>query len=657
MALIELKNISKTYKVGNSLSVKALSNITLNVEKGDFIALMGPSGSGKSTLMAILGLLDKPDSGSYKLNGKEISKLSNRETAVLRNKFFGFIFQSFNLLPRLNILTNVLLPFIYSEKGITKDNKDKVKNLLKRVGMEDRIFHSSNEISGGQQQKAAVVRAIANDPLVILADEPTGNLDSKSTEEIMNLLSELNQSGNTIIMVTHNPELSQYASKVVKLKDGMIVEQTTLKPQNHLSERNYNLPEIKAKSKKILNFDSFNNYAKEAIISLGSNKLRSFLSIIGVMIGVAAVIAMLALGTGAKKQVEQSLSNLGTNTLTVFSSRRSQGGISLGSGTITQFDFEDLSSLKRIYGVKNVVPYVNGRVQAVFNNKNWNTSIVGTDVEYAEVKNSFPTSGRFFTKDEVATRAKVAVIGSNIVKQLFENEYPIGKNIKINRINFKVIGVLPEKGQAGFQNLDDQIIIPISTAMYRVLGVDYISRFDVQGENENILTEIENEIPKVLGKNHRLQESQYDQIEVRNMADIQKAMSESVQALNYLLGSIAAVSLLVGGIGIMNIMLVIVMERTREIGLRKALGAQENDILIQFLIEGSLICTIGGVIGILLGAIISFGLSAFFGWNTYISAGSIVLAFGFSIATGIIFSLWPARRASKLLPIEALRYE
>lgn len=655
MALIDLSGISKTYAVGKDIAVKALKSIDLKIEQGEFVALMGPSGSGKSTLLAILGMLDRSDGGSYKLNGKEISALPDHEAAMLRNRFFGFIFQSFNLLPRLDILTNVLLPFIYSPEGITQKSRQKVASLMERVGLADRLRHSPTEISGGQQQRVAVVRAIANDPLVILADEPTGNLDSKSTEDIINMLVELNKNGNTIIMVTHNPDLAKYATRVLVLKDGQIIDdkiQSSVKP----GKAAYNTEFGKKKSGLAISPDSIKNYVKEALLSLKANKLRSFLSIIGVMIGVAAVIAMLAIGTGAKTAVEKSLSNLGTNLIMVSTSRRS-GGISLGSDAATRFNFEDLAALKKIEGVKNAIPYVNGSAQAVYGGRNWRTSIVGTETEYQSIKDSTPANGRFFTKAEVTTRAKVAIIGSNVAKELFLDENPVGKSVRINRINFQVIGVLPEKGSAGFQNMDDQIIVPVTTAMYRLIGTDYINRFDVQTENPEVMSDVESAIPPTLGKLHRLQEDQYEQIDVRNMADIQKAMNETIQTLTYLLGSIAAVSLLVGGIGIMNIMLVIVMERTREIGLRKALGAQNSDIMTQFLVEGTLICLIGGIIGILFGSSIAFVMSAIFGWNTLVSGGSIMLAFSFSIFTGIVFSLWPARRAAKLLPIEALRYE
>jgi macrolide transport system ATP-binding/permease protein len=293
----------------------------------------------------------------------------------------------------------------------------------------------------------------------------------------------------------------------------------------------------------------------------------------------------------------------------------------------------------------------------VFENRNWNTSVYGTSVDYQTVRDSVPKSGRFFTRSEENTRAKVAVLGTAVAKELFPDEDPLGQWIKIDRINFLVIGILPEKGASGFRNADDQIVMPLSTAMYRLLGRDYINNFDVQAENTEDLAYLQEEIGPLLVKLHRLPPSQEDAFDIRNMADIQKAASEMIGTFSFLLGSIALVSLLVGGIGIMNIMLVMVMERTREIGLRKAIGAKSRDILVQFLIESILICVLGGVIGIGLGALISFTISLIAGWSIVITGRSIFLAFTFSVAVGVIFGIWPARRASNLMPVEALRYE
>jgi macrolide transport system ATP-binding/permease protein len=391
-------------------------------------------------------------------------------------------------------------------------------------------------------------------------------------------------------------------------------------------------------------------------MTIGANKLRSFLSILGVMIGVAAVIAMLAVGTGAQKQVEKSLASLGTNLLMVRSSSVSRG-ISYGTDTNTQFTFNDYDAIKKVDSVSQVIPYVSGRAQLVYQDKNWNTTVLGCTPVYQDVRDSVPASGRFFNDSEVTSRAKVAVIGVTVANALFNAENPLGKQIRVNRISFTVIGVLPEKGVSGFRNADDQIIVPVTTAMYRLIGTNYINYFDVQAKDADSIPYIMQEIPSVIIRLHHLPDTATDSIDIRNMADIQNAAMQMTQTFSYLLGAIAAVSLLVGGIGIMNIMLVMVMERTREIGLRKALGAENSDIMIQFLMEGVVICVFGGIIGIIFGSLVSFMISTLAGWSTFVSMDSIVLSLVFSVITGLVFSLWPAWRAAKLLPILALRYE
>lgn len=653
MSLIDLKGIAKTYYIGGKVPVYALQGVDLAIEPGEFVAVMGPSGSGKSTLLAILGLLDKADAGEYLLLGQNISNLLESDYARLRNRFFGFVFQTFNLLPKLNLADNVMLPFIYSgERNGAK--RQQALEIIDRIGLGDRVKHRPNELSGGQQQRVALGRALANKPLVILADEPTGNLDSKSSAEIMQLLKQLNDQGNTIIMVTHEHDIAAWATRVLSLHDGKII-----KDERRIQPKKVAVPELslgEKKNRRLFRWGGLKNYCYEAFLSIVNNKLRSVLSILGVMIGVAAVITMLALGTGAQRSMEETLSSLGTNLLNVRGSRRSHG-VSLGMQGPTRFTFADLEALKRVEGVAYAVPYVGGRAQVVFQNKNWNTSINGTSVDYQYLRDIQLELGRFFTQGEANSRAKVAIIGQTVSKELFGEEDPIGQWIRINRVSFKVIGVLPEQGAAGWRNPDDQIIMPLKTAMFRVTGEDYINYFEVRVRNMDDMAYVSEEIVNDIMRLHRLPESQRQTINVINMAEIQEAANAMIATLAYLLGAVAAVSLLVGGIGIMNIMLVMVMERTHEIGLRKALGAQKSDILIQFLVEAVLICLFGGIIGIGFGSAISWALSSFANWNIFISPGSIILAFTFSVMVGIIFGMWPAWRAAKLLPIVALRYE
>lgn len=397
------------------------------------------------------------------------------------------------------------------------------------------------------------------------------------------------------------------------------------------------------------------DFLYEAYLSLANNKLRSFLSILGVLIGVAAVIAMLALGTGAKQQMKDRFASLGTNLLTIQPNNRYRGMAGVDGGT--RFTFADETTLRRISGITDVVPYVRGQARVVYKNRNWNTNIYGTTSNYQRVKNAAPSDGRFFSPTESLGRSKIAVLGQTVVKELFGDEDPLGKFVRINRVSFQVIGILPAKGSGGWQNPDDQIVVPVKTAMYRLLGKDFLDYFDVQINDQAVTVDVQDEIVSALLANHRLPADQVDRIEIRNMAEIQQAASDMMNTLSLLLGGIAAISLLVGGIGIMNIMLVMVMERTREIGLRKALGAKKRDIMLQFLVESVLVCVFGGVLGILFGTFVSWLASTFAGWVTLISLWSIVLAFSFSVGIGMIFGLWPAWRASNLTPVEALRYE
>jgi macrolide transport system ATP-binding/permease protein len=650
MTLINLKNISKTYLLGK-VKVEALKDINLEISQGDFVAIMGHSGSGKSTLLNILGLLDKPSCGSYKLLDKEVANLDDDTLASIRNELLGFVFQNFNLLPRITAIENVMLPTIYSS---SKTHLNAVE-LLTKVGLADRIYHKPTELSGGQQQRVAIARALINNPIIILADEPTGNLDSKSAQEIINLLLELNNSRITIIMVTHEPDLAQVAKRIIKLHDGKIVSDERLRNisccnENQLTTKNF-------QPHKIVSYQRIKDYFSQAIKSLLSNKTRSVLSILGVLVGVACLIAMLALGQGAQEEVKKSISNLGSNILMVRPGAVFRGGISLAQGSVTRFTLSDVEEIKKIPNVTFVTPYLTGNGQVIYGNKNWNTRIVGTTVNYQDIRNSYPVIGRFFTETETIQRSKVAVIGKTVKDSLFGEKNPIGEFIKIKKIDFQVIGVLPEKGLSGWQNLDDQIIIPINTAMYRLLGKDYVDYIDVQVSEEKFMELVASRIKKLIVQLHRLSSDGENLIDIRNMAELQATISSTTKTFSSLLGSIAFVSLLVGGIGIMNIMLVTVTERTREIGLRKSIGANNKDVLIQFIIESITICLLGGIMGILTGTIISVSLSKFAGWSTTVTFSSIFIAFTFSFMVGFIFGLWPARKASLLNPIEALRYE
>ncbi|MDD5561742.1 MAG: ABC transporter permease [Candidatus Omnitrophica bacterium] len=656
--MIELRGVSKTYLMGK-VEVKALCDVSLKISSGEFVAIMGASGSGKSTLMHILGLLDRPDSGAYYLGNKEISKLTDERLAALRNRTVGFVFQQFHLLPRMTALENAELPLIYAGK---RHLKEKARQEIEKVGLKERMLHRPNEMSGGQQQRVAIARALVNDPVVIFADEPTGNLDTKSKEEIILILKKLNQEGKTVVIVTHEQEVAVHARRIIHMRDGRIIS-------DEYSQKAKENPEASALSKnftesvlsqphKLSGETKFLDYLRQAGFAMLSHKMRSFLSILGILIGVAAVIAMLALGQGAKESIEKQLASLGSNLLMIRPGSERSHGVALEAGTVTRFTFQDVEAFAKLSDfVARVCPSVTGRGQLVYANKNWNTQVEGTSADYAPMRAAVPAIGRFFTAQEVRMRDKVVVLGMTVVKELFGDSNPVGQNIKINLLNFKVIGILPEKGGSSWHDQDDTAVIPITTAMYRVFGKQYIDSISVEVNSPELLDAAQEEISRTIIKQHRLNKDNEDSFQIRNMADIKNTLEATTKTMSVLLGSIAAISLLVGGIGIMNIMLVSVTERTREIGLRKAIGATNKDIMVQFLIEAILMSFIGGLSGVSLGWGIATLINIIAGWTVKVSLASVVLATTFSLAVGVVFGLWPARKASQLDPIEALRYE
>ncbi|MBK7960329.1 MAG: ABC transporter permease [Bdellovibrionales bacterium] len=656
--MLELQDIDKKYQMGENI-VYALRGVSLKIQEGDYVAIMGPSGSGKSTLMHVLGLLDGPSSGSYKVDGREAAHLTEDELAILRREVIGFIFQQFNLLPRMTAAENVALPLLYSKKNM---DLVKAQSILMSVGLDDRSQHRTNELSGGQQQRVAIARSLINQPRVILADEPTGNLDSKSENEILKILRDLNDQGITIVIVTHEEAVGQQAKRLIRMRDGMIQSDLRLRPLSTLTL----FPDQKAKSstrsshlENRWQFQETADYFIQGTKNLLANKIRSGLSMLGILIGVAAVVAMLAIGKGAQSAIESQLASLGSNLLVLRSGASRVGGVSQGIGGTARLTLDDYQALKeQVTAVKEASPNVNGRGQVTFQNKNWNTQLLGTGPAYASLRAATPELGRFFTDEENQKRNRVAVIGATVVRELFSGQNPIGEMIKINKISFQVIGVLPEKGANGFRDQDDMIVIPVLTAMHRLLGKVHLDYIDFEISDPKLMDETSDLIKELIVKRNRVPPSQQDSAyEIRNMADIQAAVSESSKTISLLLSTIAGISLLVGGIGIMNIMLVSVTERTREIGLRKAVGARRIDILMQFLAEAIVVSATGGIFGIIFGAMISGLISLTTGWVTSISMSSVVLSVVFSAGVGIIFGIYPARKAARLHPIDALRYE
>ena len=651
MALIELNNVKKIFSMGLA-RVHALDGVSVSIEQGEFVAVSGPSGSGKSTLMNVMGLLDTPDEGEYRLLGQRIEKFSDDQLAVLRRNVIGFIFQQFHLLPRVTARENVALPFLYSKKYL---DFERAEELISQVGLRERMWHKTHELSGGQQQRVAIARALANRPAILFADEPTGNLDSKTSREVMEMLVELNRQGITIIMVTHEKEIADYATRQITMMDGQIV-----RDQKNRLDHDKKM-EIESFDVKNANSGLKGQMALflQGIKALRENKTRTILSMLGIMIGVASVITMLALGQGAKKSIEDHLSSLGSNLLVLQTGAMHSFGVRQEAGETARLRLDDAEDLKRRFiHIKEIGPQVRGRAQLVFGNKNWNTTVYGVLSTYERMRSATPTMGRFFTDEENLTRKRVVLVGQTVVRELFGERNPVGEMLKINKVNFQILGILPAKGAAGWRDQDDVVVVPLQTAMKRILGKNYVDEIEIEVDQSANISGVEQSVLQFMNQKHRVPPSQQeDAFRVRNMADIQSALSASSSTMSLLLASIAAVSLIVGGIGIMNIMLVSVTERTREIGLRKAIGATRKDIMLQFLVESVAISFVGGLIGVLLGQIAVGGIKIFAGWTTSIEFWSIGLAISFATAVGIIFGLYPAKKAAYLRPIESLRHD
>jgi macrolide transport system ATP-binding/permease protein len=538
--------------------------------------------------------------------------------------------------------------------------EDSAIEKLKWVGLGHRVTHYPNELSGGEQQRVAIARSMINEPVIIFADEPTGNLDTKSESEIIGILKKLNEQGKTIILVTHEEEVAVHAGRVIKMKDGVIISDEKKGKQAGIEIDESAIEKIDSAMKKNtgkFGRATFADYIRQAVGSLVSHKMRALLSMLGILIGVAAVISMIAIGEGAKSAIQDNLKSLGSNMLTVRPGFRRQGGVALAQGAGSRLSLGDAEAFTSIAGIKGISPGVNSWAQAVYGSKNVNTQIQGVNTAYADMKADNPVAGRFFTEREDRSRARVAVIGTTVMRNLFGDEYPVGKHIRINKVIFTVIGVLPAKGAAMMRDQDDRIVIPVKTAMYRLLGKTYIDEISVEVASEDLVSEVQDTLMGVLIKRHRLQSGQENLFEIRDFSQVRNTLMQTATTMGMLLGAVAAISLVVGGVGVMNIMLVSVKERTKEIGLRKAIGARRRDILFQFMVEAVMMTFIGGFTGIVMGVSISLVFSTLVGWAVKLSLAAIVGASLFSVLVGMIFGIWPAVQASRLRPIEALRYD
>ena len=641
--LLKLSNITRYFQAGET-PVKALDGISLEIAAGEFVAIMGQSGSGKSTLMNIIGCLDQPSGGSYEVLGREASHLEKDELAALRSQTFGFIFQRYNLLASSTAEENVEIPGMYA--GLSKpDRKKRAVELLKSLGLGDRGGHRPAQLSGGQQQRVAIARALMNNPPIILADEPTGALDSKSGQDVMALLKDLYEKGRTIILITHDENVAAHAKRIVRIQDGRIIEDTGI---GKIIEQKIDVRETKIDLARAVTADAA-EAVTTALRALKVNKFRTALTLLGVVIGVASVVTLLAIGNGSKKNVLDSISSMGTNILSI---RPGAPGIR-SSGDIATMTLDDVKALEPLPNIETVVAERSSHSTLRYGNIDYATTVQGVSPGFTIARDWPVEKGNFFTDRDVDSYAPVMVLGTTVANNFFKDgEDPVGKYILVGNIPFQVIGVLKSKGAAAWGgDQDDAVFIPITTGLIRIFGKSYLSGITVKVVDVNQIDATQENITKVLKERHRTED-----FFARNTASLLETASATMGTMTILLGAIAGISLLVGGIGVMNIMLVSVTERTREIGIRMATGARMRDIMIQFNTEAAVVCTIGGVIGVIFGILLAW-VTSLFGVDVIFSVGPGLMAFSCAVLTGIIFGYLPAKKAANLDPVVALSSE
>ncbi len=638
MQLIQLSQLNKF--VGNPESpAHILKNINLTIEQGDFVAIIGASGSGKSTLMNILGCLDTASSGSYRIAGKETQQLNADELSNLRQQQFGFIFQRYNLLPTLTALENVALPAIYA--GVEPSKRlERAKQLLVKLGLGDKLEHKPNQLSGGQQQRVSIARALMNGGEIILADEPTGALDSHSGETVLNILRTLHQEGHTLILVTHDPKIAAHAQRIIEIKDGEIIRDERQQPAHQI-------PPAQPKTNQNPRFiDQLYESFKMATSAIMAHKLRALLTMLGIIIGIASVISVVALGKGSQTQILSNISGLGTNTMTVFNGT----GFGDRRANLTKnLTISDTTLLALQPYVESVTPNSSHSGTIIAQNVAVTGQVNGVGEQYFNVRGMNLLSGRLFTQDEVDQSAQVVVIDKNTQKSLgLEN--PLGQVILVDKKPLEIIG-MAEQPNSNSSNLN--LWSPYTTLMQRISGAKNIDSITVKVKDEVESQTAEKSLTDLLTQKHGKKD-----FFIMNSDTIKQTIESTTNTMTLLISSIALISLVVGGIGVMNIMLVSVTERTKEIGVRMAIGAKQHNILQQFLIEAILICLLGGVIGILLASAIIFGFN-YWGSNfkMVFSGDSVIIAVLCSTLIGVIFGFIPARNASQLNPITALAQE
>jgi len=645
--LIELDSITKRYAQGD-LTVEVLRGVSLVIHEGEFVAIMGASGSGKTTLMNIIGCMDRPSGGRYRLMGRDVAEIDSDALAELRRNSFGFIFQRYNLLGDASAQENVEVPAIYA--GLPAGpRRERARALLNRLGLGERLDYSPGRLSGGQQQRVSIARALMNGGRVILADEPTGALDSQSGKEVMTLLHQLHGEGHTIVLITHDPNIAKEADRLVRISDGRILDDTG-SSETHAERAGAPPAEGHGETARAVLMLDIMASVRTALRALRVSPVRTLLTLLGVMIGVGSVVAMLAFGNGARQQVLEQIQALGTNLLLV---KPGAPGVRGAGGATTTLVPADAEAIARLPNVGYVVPQTANPVTVRYGNVTYTTTLNATTPDFTAANNWPVARGTFFGQANLQGFAPVAVLGQTTAKVLFSGAAnPIGRYVLINNTPLRVIGVLTAKGadQQG-NDRDDAVIVPLTTGQARITGQSYLKFITVEITDTQQMDATEAAINVLLRTRHRTLDFQ-----VKSMTALLQQQAQTQQTLTLLLGAVALISLLVGGIGVMNIMLVSVTERTREIGVRMAVGARAFHILLQFVTEALVVCTVGGFIGVAGGLIVA-AVAALMGTAVLFSLPPVLLAFASALVTGLVFGYLPAKRAAGLDPVVALSTE
>jgi macrolide transport system ATP-binding/permease protein len=642
--IIDIKNLYKSYHNGKE-DIQVLKNINLEIKKGEFVAIVGTSGSGKTTLMNIIGCMDTFQQGQYQLNGKVVKESSADDLAKLRCHNFGFIFQRYNLIASLNALENVALPAIYA--GETHQQRvSRAQTLLDKLGLAEKSGNKPNELSGGQQQRVSIARALMNNGNIILADEPTGALDSKTGTQVLEILKQLNEEGHTIILITHDNHIASQANRIIEIKDGEILSDTT--------KENKSLTELKEKAHSFrLDLKNiFTESFKMAYYAIFSHKLRSLLTMLGIVIGIASVVSVVALGNGSTQNIMSNINSMGTNTIDILPGK---GMGDMSSGKNNKLSEQDVFLIKNQPYVDSISEVISGSANLLYENYDLTGQVSGVSTDYFNVKNDTLAQGNFFTQQELDNYQNVVVIDSNTQNKIFpDKSNPVGQTLFIGKQPFTIVGVLAEK-KGAFGNQDSlTVYMPYTSYKSRIVGnVTKISSLSIRIKDDYDSSVAESGITNILIKSH----GQKDFFTM-NTDSIKETIQKTTQTMTLLISAIAVISLVVGGIGVMNIMLVSVTERTREIGIKMAIGARKIHILSQFLIEAIMLCLLGGVIGIAISLIIGTVFNHLgFGFSMIYSVQSIVYAVLCSSSIGVLFGYMPAKNAANMNPINALSNE